>query len=87
MTVLSRILGVLRSVAAVAVVLVLAQQLASAQGAGPDLKRLRMMTTSDVQIGGPWFVAIGKDFFKAEGFENVEVLQFPSAPPGVSGVH
>lgn len=80
MTSLSPALALVRRVAALAFVALVAGQAAFAQPL-PDVKKLRLMTTSDVQIGGPWFVAAGKDFFKAEGFENVEVVQYPSAPP------
>ncbi|HVZ46346.1 MAG TPA: ABC transporter substrate-binding protein [Ramlibacter sp.] len=80
-----RAFGLLRHAAArvfaCVFVCLLAHQAVQAQPAAPDVKRLRLMTTSDVQIGGPWFVAAGKDFFKAEGFENVEIVQYPSAPP------
>lgn len=80
MTSISPVLALVRRVAMLVLLALAAGQAAFAQAA-PDLKKLRLMTTSDVQIGGPWFVAAGKDFFKAEGFESVEITQFPSAPP------
>jgi ABC-type nitrate/sulfonate/bicarbonate transport system substrate-binding protein len=46
----------------------------------PEVKTLTLITTSDVQIGGPWFVAQGKNFFKQEGFTDVTVQPVSAIP-------
>lgn len=48
--------------------------------AQPEMKSLTFGTTSDVQIGGPWFVARDKGFLAQEGFEKFEVTTFSTAP-------
>jgi ABC-type nitrate/sulfonate/bicarbonate transport system substrate-binding protein len=46
----------------------------------PEVTALTLITTSDVQIGGPWFVARDKGFFTAEGFTKVEVQSVSAIP-------
>lgn len=55
-----------------------AQQASGSAGA-PEVKTLKVMATSDVQIGGPWLVARDKGYFKREGFEQIELLLVPAA--------
>jgi NitT/TauT family transport system substrate-binding protein len=46
----------------------------------PELKSLKLVTTSDVQIGGPWIIARDKNYFSQEGLSQIEVKQFATAP-------
>jgi len=46
----------------------------------PEVKSLTLITTSDVQIGGPWFVAHAKGFFTQEGFTDVTVEPVSAIP-------
>ena len=48
--------------------------------AQPEIKSLTFGTTSDVQIGGPWFVARDKGFLAHERFDKVVVQTFSTAP-------
>ncbi len=48
--------------------------------AAPEVKSLTVVTTSDVQIGGPWIVARDKGYFAQEGFTHVEVKLVSAVP-------
>lgn len=53
----------------------------SSSGTPVQLPAFNMMTTSDIQIGGPWIVAREKGFFAAEGLSKLDLKQYPAAPP------
>lgn len=54
---------------------------AAAQAAGaPQDKDVTVMTTSDVQIGGPWIVARDKGYFAQEGFTQAKVKLVSAIP-------
>jgi ABC-type nitrate/sulfonate/bicarbonate transport system substrate-binding protein len=57
-----------------------AQQPATSAAKAPETKELTLITTSDVQIGGPWFVARDKGFFTEEGFTKVDVQAVSAIP-------
>jgi ABC-type nitrate/sulfonate/bicarbonate transport system substrate-binding protein len=57
-----------------------AQQPATPAAKAPEIKELTLITTSDVQIGGPWFVARDKGFFVEEGFAKVDVQAVSAIP-------
>ena len=46
----------------------------------PEVKEFTLITTSDVQIGGPWFVASRKGFFAEEGLTKVNVQSVSAIP-------
>jgi len=56
-----------------------AQQASGSAGA-PEVKTLTIVTTSDVQIGGPWVIAREKGYFAQEGFSQVEVKLYSAVP-------
>jgi NitT/TauT family transport system substrate-binding protein len=46
----------------------------------PEVKTLALVTTSDVQIGGPWVIAREKGYFAQEGFTQVDVKLYSAVP-------
>lgn len=55
-------------------------QQASGSASAPEVKSLTVVSTSDVQIGGPWVVARDKGYYAQEGFTNVEVKLYSAIP-------
>jgi NitT/TauT family transport system substrate-binding protein len=56
-----------------------AQQAAGASGA-PEVTSLTLVSTSDVQIGGPWVIAREEGYYTQAGFKNVEVKLYSAVP-------
>lgn len=58
-----------------------AQGQSPSPGSNVQQPAFSMMTTSDIQIGGPWVIAREKGYFVEEGLSKLELKLYSAAPP------